>query len=231
MKSQQQERLREMQLSFVGILMAGLSHEFKNHLAIIKELNGLTEDLLLFAESEKPAMNQRLQENMAGINQRIGQAAEMCRFLSGFSHRMDQPLGSFSVAEVLQEEIYLLRRFAWQKQVHLDASFAGDVPTIYNNPALLQFALFCIAWPALAALEKDGRIHFGVKRQGGSVEIIVNLQGEMKISVDDNQWRQMLPEVLQRLEAEHSQSVLPGGNRDFIVRISSVETLPHGHPE
>ena len=50
MKSQRKGRLREMQLASIGKLMAGLSHEFKNHLAIIKELNGLIEDLLLLEE-------------------------------------------------------------------------------------------------------------------------------------------------------------------------------------
>ena len=52
MKSREKERLREMQLACIGKLMAGLSHEFKNHWAIIKELNGLIEDLLVFPWSK-----------------------------------------------------------------------------------------------------------------------------------------------------------------------------------
>ncbi len=223
MQSQQQGHLREMQLAFVGKLMAGLSHEFKNHLAIIKELNGLIEDLILLEEPEKPIKRERLQENIAGVNQRIAQAAEMCRFLSGFAHRMDQPLSSFSVTEVLQEAIYLLRRFAWQKQVNLDAVFGDDAPVIFNDPALLQFALFCIVWPALASLDKEGRILVEISRQGAAVEVVVNFVGEMKKSPVDNEWREVLPDILQKLRAEHSQRILPGGNQVFAILVSSIE--------
>ena len=92
MRSQRNNRLREMQLAFIGKLMAGLSHEFKNHLAIIKELNGLIEDLLMLEEPGESANSERYKKITSGINERIAQAAEMCRFLSGFSHRMDQPL-------------------------------------------------------------------------------------------------------------------------------------------
>ena len=51
MEPQNGERFRELQLAYLGKLMAGLSHELKNHLAIIKESNGLIEDLLSLEES------------------------------------------------------------------------------------------------------------------------------------------------------------------------------------
>ena len=55
MRSQRNNRLREMQLAFIGKLMASLSHENKNHLAIIKESCGLIEDLLMIEEPGQPA--------------------------------------------------------------------------------------------------------------------------------------------------------------------------------
>ena len=50
MELQMMGRLREMQLAFIGKLMAGLCHESKNHLAIIGESCGLIEDLLSMEE-------------------------------------------------------------------------------------------------------------------------------------------------------------------------------------
>jgi len=223
MKSPKKDRLRRMQLAFVGKLMAGLSHEFKNHLAIIKELNGLIEDLLLLEEPGQSANSERYKKIISGINERIAQAAEMCRFLSSFSHRMDQSLSSLSVTDVLQEKIYLLRRFARQKQVELISSFDEDLPAIFNDPSLLQFAIFCIVWPALELLKPVGRISITGVRKGDSVEIIVNLAGTMERPEDDTPWEDMLPEILQMLGADLSRRIDQDGNEEIAVTISSID--------
>lgn len=223
MKSQRKSRLREMQLASIGKLMAGLSHEFKNHLAIIKELNGLIEDLLLLEEPGQSLNSERYKKILSGINGRIAEAAEMCRFLSGFSHRMDQPLSSISVTDVLQEKIYLLRRFAQQKQVDLLSSFDKDLPVIFNDPSLLQFAIFCIIWPALELLQQGGRISITVVRKDQSVKIVVNLKGAIEKPEDDTPWEDILPEVLQILEAQLSRRIDQDGNEEVVVTISSIE--------
>ena len=222
MKLQKKDRLREMQLAFVGKLMAGLSHEFKNHLAIIKELNGLFEDLLLLEEPGQSNNSERYKKIISGINERIAQAAEMCRFLSGFSHRMDQPLSSLSITDVLQEKIYLLHLFARQKQVALVSSFDEDLPTIFNDPSLLQFAIFCIIWPALELMEHGDRIVITVAREGESVEIVVNFEGTMKRPEGDTPWGDMLPEVLQMLGAKLLRRSDQNGNEEVVVIISSI---------
>jgi C4-dicarboxylate-specific signal transduction histidine kinase len=223
MKSQKKDRLREMQLAFIGKLMAGLSHDFKNHLAIIKELNGLIEDLLLLDETRQPADIERYKKIITGINERIAQAAEMCRVLSGFSHRMDQPLSSLSVTDVLQEKIYLLRRFAQQKQVEVISSFAGDLPAIYNNPSLLQFTIFCILWPVLELMEPDGRIVITVGQKDESIEIVIQCEGTLKRLEENTPWEDMLPEVVHMLGADFSRGIDQKGNENMVLIISSLE--------
>ena len=223
MKSREKERLREMQLAFIGKLMAGLSHEFKNHLAIIKELNGLIEDLLILEVPGQSVNSERFKKIIPGINERIAQAAEMCRVLSGFSHRMDQPLSSINVSDVLQEEIYLLRRFAQQKQVHIESLFDVDLPAIFNNPSLLQFAVFCVVWPALELLEKGGRVVITGTGKNQSVEITAILEGKMERPENETPWEAMLPQVLEILGAKFSRRINEDGNEDVAITISSIE--------
>jgi len=225
MKGQEQESLREMQLACIGRLLASLSHEFKNHLAIIKESCGLVEDLLLLEDQEKPTNTGRYKKILGGINDRITQAAEMCRSLSGFSHRMDQPLSSFNPSDVLQEEIYLLHRLARQKQVDLALKGAEDLPLIFNNPSLLQFAVFCMVWPALESLEKHGRIILAPVQRGVSVAIVATFEGALQKTADENPWHAMLPEVLHLLGAELARTVHPSGNEEFTLTLSSIEQL------
>lgn len=223
MKSQEQESLREMQLACIGRLMASLSHEFKNHLAIIKESCGLVEDLLLLEDQERPTNSGRYKKIITGINDRITQAAEMCRYLSGFSHRMDQALSSFNPSDVLQEEMYLLHRLARQKQVDLVFAGAADLPVLFNNPSMLQFAVFCMVWPALESLEKHGRIVIAPVQRGVSVKIAVTFEGALQKTADENPWHAMLPEVSHLLGAELIHTVQPSGNEEFAFTISSIE--------
>jgi len=223
MKSQKKDRLREMQLAFIGKLMSGLSHDFKNHLAIIKELNGLIEDLLLLDETGQPANIERYKKIIDGINERIAQAAEMCRVLSGFSHRMDQPLSSLSVTDVLQEKIYLLRRFAQQKQVEVISSFAEGLPVIYNNPSLLQFTIFCILWPVLELMEPNGRILITVGQKDESIEIVIQCEGTLKRQEENTPWEDMLPEVVHMMGADFSRGIDQKGNENMVLIISSLD--------
>ena len=226
MEPQNGERFRELQLAYLGKLMAGLSHELKNHLAIIKESSGLIEDLLSLEESAQSPYSERFKKILPVITDRITQAAEMCRSFSGFAHRMDHPLSSFSIPDALQEEISLLRRFARQKQVELLSSYAKDLTPIYNDPSLLQFAFFCILWPALESFSRDGQISVTVKKlpQEASVAVVVTLEGLMNKAAEVSPWHELLPEILHKLEAERSHTVSEEGTEEIVMIISSRET-------
>jgi hypothetical protein len=136
---------------------------------------------------------------------------------------MDKPLASFSVNDLLQEEMYLLHRFARQKQVELVSSFDDDLPVIFNNPSLLQFAIFCIVWPALELLETNGRILIALRRQAGAVEIVLHLQGPMNNSEGATPWHEILPEIIPMLGAELSRRTTQEGNSEIVLRVSSIE--------
>jgi len=223
MMPQKENHLRDMQLTFIGMLMAGLSHENKNHLAIIKESCGLIEDLLLLEEPGQLKNIERYTKIISGINDRISLAAEMCRFLSSFSHRMDYPLSSFSIIEVLQEEIYLLHRFARQRQVELELTFGKDIPTIFNNPSLLQFLLFCIIWPELEALEAGGRIIISAAKHDQSIKIVSTTQGPVTESDSIDFWQKIIPVAATILHAEFTQTANTEGNNDYTIIIPSVK--------
>lgn len=171
--------MREEQLAFIGRMMAGVSHDFKNHLAIIRELNGLIGDMLEL-EPEKSAKHARYKKIIGDIDERVERAAEMCRYLSGFSHRMDQALSSFSVNDVLREALFLLQRTARQKQVALDSSLGEELPAIFSDPALLQFACYFIIRPALESLAKDGRVLVSTSGEGGGIRITITMEGERR---------------------------------------------------
>jgi signal transduction histidine kinase len=224
MAQQGKEQLRQMQMAYIGKLMANISHEFKNHLAIIRETSGLLEDLLMLEKNADATNRERYGKIFSGITDRIDQAAEMCRHLSKFSHRMDTPLSSFSVPDLLQEEIYLLQRLARQKQVEMNLSCDENLPAIYNDPALLQFAFYCVISTALENLETGGCVSLTIREVGqkGVLEIIFSIEGAAKKSDISNEWQKLLPEILSLLQAELTRTSPRKGVEDFIIRLSSA---------
>ncbi len=226
MAPQSNERLRQMQLAYIGKLMANLSHEFKNHLAIIKETCGLLEDLLMIAEAPGSHNNDRYEKIFSTVTERIALASEMCRHLSGFSHRMDQPLSSFSVSDLLVEETYLLERLARQKQVEVNLTSTTALPAIFNDPCLLQFACFCIIWPALESMGAGSRIGITAREagEGGTIEIVFTLEGISKVAETGSNWQKLLPEILQLLHARHTVTSPRQGVEDVVITIPSLET-------
>ena len=77
--------LRQDQLESFGRIMAGFSHEMKNHLGIIRESNGLVEDYLAMVGCNGDAkMMARLEKALATVERRVVVAANMLHHLSGF---------------------------------------------------------------------------------------------------------------------------------------------------
>jgi len=207
--------LRNSQLKFIGKLMAGVSHELKNHLAIIKESSGLMDDLLQI-ENIGLQNQERFLKITKAIEDRVAQAALMSRHVNNFSHRMDEPCSSFDVNDVLQEEISLLQRFARQQNTHLEMQPGQNLPAIYNNPSLFQFVVFCLLEPTLDQAGPNSRILISTEKQETAVKITVDLessQGSSNKKTTEALLPDILPYALEKLTAQLFRES-PGQGRD-----------------
>ena len=162
-------RLQDAQLAFVGRIIAGVSHEFKNHLSVTKELTGLLDDLLSM-DKAFPGQD-RYAKISSGIEERVKTAAEMASHLGRFAHRMDSPLASFNVNEVVGEIVFLMRRFARLKNVGLEFEPAPELPSLHSNPSLLQLVIFSVTMPLLEHLEKQSVVRISTGKAGDRVEL------------------------------------------------------------
>lgn len=173
MKGKEQMDLHASQMESMGRIIAGFSHEMKNHLGIIRESNGLVGDVLEFQgmPSDEKTLK-RLQAAVDTIEKRIVIAAEMLHHLSSFAHRSDTPLSSFHINDLLTELCTFLERFSRLQQVHLVFAPGGDIPPIYTNPSLVHHVLyrlfmFCVqrlAPESILRLETTAEAHgIGVK--------------------------------------------------------------------
>jgi C4-dicarboxylate-specific signal transduction histidine kinase len=212
--------LHDAQLAFVGLIIAGVSHEFKNHLSVTKELSGLLDDLLTVGKDSLPG-GERLTKITSGIEERIAAAAEMANYLGRFAHRMDFPLSSFSVNEVVGEIMFLTQRFARLKDIVLVLDPAPELPPLHNNPSLLQFVIFSVAMPMFDHLEKQGVVRIATGAAENRIRIALHFDRIRKKETAELP-RNIPNEALQGMRAEYSFDQPDPGTARAILLLSQI---------
>jgi nitrogen fixation/metabolism regulation signal transduction histidine kinase len=197
MDNDTENSLRALQLGFIGKIIADFTHEIKNHLAFIKESAGLIEDLIGSKKSlEKHEIRQTVDVLHSIVNQ-IGKSVNMFNYLNRFSHRMDNPISTFNINDILEELFVLLNRFANQKKISLKTDFQKDIFPFSGDPTRLQFIIFCLIDEMINKLDKNSRII--AKTMSFKNSITVQLVMEGNVITSDEEKTKCPQELLQYL--------------------------------
>jgi nitrogen-specific signal transduction histidine kinase len=177
MDNKNEQDLRFLQLRFIGKILAGFTHEIKNHLAIVKESAGLMGDMLKMGKTAENG-SQYL-EIIHSIEEQIERALVHFTYLNRFSHRMDTSLSTFNINESIEELTALLHRFANQKRIRIEKDFQKDLKSINSNPSMLQFLVFNFLEEAIAKRDNNGRIVVKTEIMNGSAAIRIIPEGNV----------------------------------------------------
>jgi C4-dicarboxylate-specific signal transduction histidine kinase len=175
MESNDKVNVTFLQLRFIGKILAGFTHEIKNHLAIVKESAGLIGDMIQLGKSTQNDSGQYL-EIVRSIEEQIEKATAQFSYLNRFSHRMDTPLSTFSVNDSIEELAALLQRFANQKRITIEKELQKDLAPVHSNPSMLQFLIFTFLEEMLAGLDTNSKI--GVKTEGANNAVAIRITPE-----------------------------------------------------
>lgn len=170
-RSDQENRLRLTQLEYSGKLLAGFTHELKNHLAIINESNGLLQDYLLMGKVSSPDFSDKLQDICAKMEQRVQLATGMCQALNAYAHRTDNSSTSFSVNDFLQAVLVFLERFSRLKEVEIKTSIPEKHLITVTDPALLQLMVSKIVFVVLEDIGSKEKLEVSLHEEEGEIEI------------------------------------------------------------
>lgn len=66
-----------------------------------------------------------------------------------------------------------MNRFAAMKQISFETTLQDDIPSVFNNPSLLQFITFSLVHELLDSLESGSTIRFSSYMVGQDVEIAI----------------------------------------------------------
>lgn len=216
--------IRQEQAESFGRLIAGFSHDMKNHLGIIRESNGLMEDILLMGGlGEDETSVERLKKSISAIERRVGVAANMLHHLSGFAHRADTPYSSFQINDLVTEECIFLERFSRLKQVDQILELGDELPAIYNDPALLQHVLYRMYVLSLEQLSNGQSLIIltGQDGKGKNGVITFRLAGASQVDPGQLPVNNLLPAV-SKLEGTLETGLTTEGHTEIKLIIPSV---------
>lgn len=167
MDAMMENTIRQEQIESFGRLMAGFSHDMKNHLGIIRESNGLMGDIIEMGRlGEDENSLERLRKSISAIERRVVVAADMFHHLSSFAHRSDTPYSTFQLNDLVREECIFLRRFSMLKQVDLVLELGDGLVAIHNDPSLLQHVLYRLYSRCLEHMESGSSLIITSAQEG-----------------------------------------------------------------
>jgi hypothetical protein len=76
--------------AFMGRITAGVTHEIKNVLAIIKESAGLMEDLFELSKDHAPPPREKFLRTLTRITEQVRRGVDLATNLNEFAHTSDE---------------------------------------------------------------------------------------------------------------------------------------------
>lgn len=164
------------QAAFLARLTAGVTHEVRNVLAIVKESAGLVDDLVKAAGPGRAPDPERVLGALGRVEAQVARGAELMTSLNRLAHGLDRTEEPLDLAEALLHVERLCRRFARLAERDVEVLERAEVPTVTASPLEVYMALVAgLEWQlahtpddAVVVVEADGgggrpRVRFGAR--------------------------------------------------------------------
>jgi C4-dicarboxylate-specific signal transduction histidine kinase len=159
------------EIVFFGRITAGITHEMKNVLAIIKESSGLMEDLMQLSRDSAFPHSERMMRALTTIKEQVQRGVDLTAHLNRFAHEPDEDIKSVDLAGQVEHLIALSQRFARLRNVILKIEPPDPPLHIETRSVQLQMLLFAGIECCLHLLEKGGEIRLRPLEQDGKIRI------------------------------------------------------------
>jgi len=132
--------MEQREIALIGKIAAGMTHEMKNVLAIINESAGLVQDIFI-ASDNTSKYTDRVERALNSIKKQIDKGADISTKFNKFAHSMDEPDSHVTANEIIEQVVFLMHRFADQKQIELLSKALRKDKRFSTNPVRLIIAL------------------------------------------------------------------------------------------
>ncbi|MBE0416637.1 MAG: PAS domain S-box protein [Coriobacteriia bacterium] len=169
-KALTEQLIRADRLAAMGELTAGVAHEVRNPLGVIRASVQLLED------SECDAA--RIHEAGKVIKQEIDRLDKVIKALLDFGRPSKPTMMLTEVPSVLADVVLFTSRFAGQSDVTISEHYAPDLPRVMADPDQLKQVFLNLVTNAVQSMEESGgTIDISASEQGDFVVITVSDTG------------------------------------------------------
>lgn len=145
-------------LSFFGEVTAGVTHDIRNSLAILKEISGLLSDLGIAAGDGGSVDAERVKGIAERLDNQVNRANATVRILNRFAHSVDVERSMVNLPETLEMLGDLARRQAARNRVSLDLDLPEGSLPVESDPFLLEHLIFLLLSMTIESAEVGGTV-------------------------------------------------------------------------
>lgn len=163
---------------FTGV-MAMVTHEIRNALAIINESAGYLDDLALMSGDDECVPGARVQGMVANISDQVARANKLMKEMNAFAHSGDTPNARIDLHDTLAMMLALTHRKAAACKIMIALKDSGG-PLLTTRPLVLEALIYLFLDGMYEALPPDSRLtvetqevdstaflHFRLESEGG----------------------------------------------------------------
>ena len=163
--------------AFMGKVTAGVTHEMKNVLAIIKESAGLMEDLIALDKNDALPHKEKFCKSLARILAQVARGVDLSTKLNSFAHSPDEQRAHVDLNEAIGQTAFICHKPASLKGMSVHAVRHETPVAVVADPMALQMLLFQCVGELMGVLDVGGAIILQPTRDNGS-GVIVSQSGE-----------------------------------------------------
>lgn len=174
-------------LAYFGKMMAAISHEIKNSLAIINENAGLMDDLSLMAKKGHVLDPERIGSISRRVIMQIQRADTIVKKMNRLAHSVDDPVKQIDVAASLGFTVELGEKILSSLGIGIEV-LPLEAPLSINTN---EFQFMNLLWEVMAhtagQIDRGKTITITIHKRAGEIEFIfspVNLSGDKEKPIE-----------------------------------------------
>jgi hypothetical protein len=189
------ENMDQIGIGFFGTVMASISHELKNRIAIIKEQAGLLKDYSAMAEQGQKISTERLGRLGQGLSEQVVKADTVLKNMNQFAHSVDIIVQPTDLNDLLRLSISLAKHFSELHRITIKLRAAAPPVQITTSPFFLTNLIWLCFETLIRVADRPGTIELDLvkKAKGGGLIRLQSDAAELKAA------KQVIPENLKLL--------------------------------
>ena len=159
-------------LASIGRISASIAHEIRNPLTSVK--------LNIQKLKQNEQLDEEEKEHLSISQEGIGQIEKFIKELLNFTRVSDLNPERFSVVQIVEESLKMMRNSFQEKRIVLEKNFAADLPAVVVDGDKIRQVFLNILRNAVEAVEEGGKIGLALSRvkENGVAKIKVRISDD-----------------------------------------------------